>query len=80
MVPGPFFCVPAAMSLGLLQHDLGRLDDDGHLVSLLQLEIFGTSTRNHAVYTALSYFDDDVGHDVAQLYAGDFSFELVSGR
>jgi len=29
---------------------------------------------------ALSYFDNHVGHNVAQLHARDFPFQLIAGR
>ena len=67
-MPGPFLAFCNMTSVALMT-----------TVIMSSFEIFRASPRNHAVNAVLSDFDDDVSHDVAQLDAGNFSFQLVTG-
>ena len=58
-------CSRAVSGLVLLEHHLGRFDDDGYLVSLLKAQFFRTPPRDYAFDLALSDPDDDMGHNVA---------------
>src|SRR5208283_6124833 len=81
--PKPFNWAPTARSLGggprlvFLEHHFGRLNDDGHLVSLLQCKFIRTPARYHAFDDALADSDVDMSHDVINHHRDDFSFELV---
>src|SRR5215471_4336230 len=62
----------------LLQHDLSRLDDRGHGVADLEAQLFRAPPGNDALDQVVPYFDDDVGHDSAELEFGDLAFKFVS--
>jgi hypothetical protein len=60
-----------------LNHHFGRLDDDADGVTLFQSQFFRAGTGDDALDQAAAYFDDDMGHDVAELNVFYFARKLI---
>ena len=62
----------------LLNHHLGRFDDDLNGIALLQSQFLGAIARNHALDEIVPNLDDNVRHDIAHLDVLDRTGELIS--
>ena len=51
----------------LLNHHLGRFDDSGDGVTLLELEFVSAPARDDAFNETVPGPDDNMGHDIAEL-------------
>ena len=66
------------VSSTLLNHHLGRFDDDLNGIALLQSQFLGAIARNHALDEIVPNLDDNVRHDIAHLDVLDRTRELIS--
>ena len=66
------------VSSTLLNHHLGRFDDDLNGIALLQSQFLGAIARNHALDEIVPNLDDNVRHDIAHLDVLDRTGELIS--
>ena len=66
------------VSSALLNHHLGRFNDDLNGITLLQSEFLGAIARNHALDQIVPNLDDNVRHDIAHLDVLDRTGELIS--
>jgi hypothetical protein len=66
--------------LGLLDQDLGGLDDRADGVADFQFHFLGAGASNDALDEVVANANGDMGHDVAELDFGDFADEAVASR
>jgi hypothetical protein len=62
-----------------LNHHFGSFDDSGDGVAFLEFEFVGATAGDGTLDKIVSYTNDYVGHDIAQLNFLDFSTQFISG-
>src|SRR6201987_2025988 len=61
------------------EHDLRRLDEDGDVVAVGELQVLGALAGDRGDECLAADVDRDLGHDPAELDVRDLAGELVAG-
>src|SRR5271167_3228959 len=65
-------------TLAFLNHDLGGLDDRGHLVALLQAHFFRTPFGDDRLDDVVADLHSDERGDGAENHLGDFALQVIA--
>src|SRR5947209_11471374 len=67
------------VSLLLADHDLRRLDDGDHVVTLFEVELLGGFTGNHGDHMIPRNLNVDLRHDPSELDGRDGTWKAIAG-